>query len=118
MWFPRQLRNGPLWLGPLQHAPTLAAMQRLVQRQPAGCVARSSERLLARLLADPGRPARCWPSAELGRRLGGGPPATQALVQALEAEGYTALRSGVMDGMFRCNAPWPRVLELAAALNR
>jgi tRNA (guanine26-N2/guanine27-N2)-dimethyltransferase len=110
--------SGPLWLGPLQHAPTLAAMQRLVPQLPAGTVAHSSERLLARLLADPGSPARCWSSAELGRRLGGGPPATQALLQALEAEGYTALRSGVMDGMFRCNAPWPRVLELAAALNR
>jgi tRNA (guanine26-N2/guanine27-N2)-dimethyltransferase len=110
--------SGPLWLGPLQHAPTLAAMQREVARLPSGSIGRSSERLLARLLADPGVPARCWPSAELGRRLGGGPPATQALLAALEAEGYTALRSGVMDGLFRCNAPWPRVLELAAALNR
>jgi tRNA (guanine26-N2/guanine27-N2)-dimethyltransferase len=110
--------SGPLWLGPLQHAPTLAAMQREVARLPSGSIGRPSERLLARLLADPGVPARCWPSAELGRRLGGGPPATQALLAALEAEGYTALRSGVMDGLFRCNAPWPRVLELAAALNR
>ena len=110
--------SGPLWLGPLQHAPTLAAMQRLALQLPAGRVARSSERLLERLLADPGLPARCWSSAELGRRLGGGPPATQALLEALEAEGYTALRSGVMDGMFRCNAPWHRLLELAAALNR
>ena len=41
-----------------------------------------------------------------------------ALLAALQAEGYTALRSGVMAGQFRCNAPWPRVLELAAALNR
>ena len=56
--------------------------------------------------------------AELGRRLGGGPPATEALLAALRAEGFTALRSGLMDGQFRCNAPWPRVLELAAALNR
>ena len=110
--------SGPLWLGPLQHAPTLAAMQRLLEHLPAGSVGRTSERLLARLLADPGVPARCWSSSELGRRLSGGPPATQALLKALEAEGYTALRSGVMDGLFRCNAPWPRVLELAAALNR
>jgi len=110
--------SGPLWLGPLQHAPTLAAMQQEAQRLPSGSVGRPSERLLARLLADPGVPARCWPSAELGRRLGGGPPPTQALLAALDAEGYTALRSGVMDGLFRCNAPWPRVLELAAALNR
>lgn len=110
--------SGPLWLGPLQHAPTLRAMQGLVAELPAGRVAPASERLLARLLADPGLPPRCWPTAELGRRLGGGPPATEALLAALRAEGFEALRSGVMNGQFRCNAPWQRVLELAAALNR
>ncbi|MEY4431741.1 MAG: hypothetical protein RLZZ533_1677 [Cyanobacteriota bacterium] len=110
--------SGPLWLGPLQHAPTLAAMQRLADQQPPERIARPSRALLQKLLADPGVPARCWPTAELGRRLGGGPPATAALLAALEAEGYTALRSGLMAGQFRCNAPWPRVLELAAALNR
>ena len=110
--------SGPLWLGPLQHASSLRAMQELAAGLPAGCVARSSERLLARLLADPGLPPRCWPTAELGRRLGGGPPATDDLLVALRAEGFEALRSGVMNGQFRCNAPWQRVLELAAALNR
>ena len=110
--------SGPLWLGPLQHAPSLRAMQQLAERWPAGQIARPSSALLQRLLADPGVPARCWPTAELGRRLGGGPPATAALLSALEAEGYIALRSGLMAGQFRCNAPWPRVLALAAALNR
>jgi len=110
--------SGPLWLGPLQHAPTLRAMQELAAALPAGRVDRASERLLERLLADPGQPPRCWPTAELGRRLGGGPPATEALLTALRAEGFVALRSGVMNGQFRCNAPWQRVLELAAALNR
>ena len=50
----------------------------------------------ARLLADPGLRARCWPSAELGRRLRGGPPAIPALLQALEAEGYTVRPLGNM----------------------
>jgi len=63
-------------------------------------------------------PLLCWPTAELGRRLGGGPPATDALLAALRAGGFQALRSGVMAGYVRCDAPWPRVLELAAALNR
>ena len=110
--------SGPLWLGPLQHAPTLEAMAERAAAAPPGAVAPASLRLLRRLLADPGLPERCWPMAELGRRLGGGPPATEALLAALQGEGFTALRSGVMDGQFRCNAPWPRVLELAAALNR
>ena len=110
--------SGPLWLGPLQHAPTLAAMQQRAEELPAAWLARSSRRLLQALLDDPGLPVRCWPMAELARRLAGGPPATDALLAALRAEGYVALRSGVMAGQFRCNAPWPRLLELAAALNR
>ena len=110
--------SGPLWLGPLQHGPSLEAMAELAAAVPAPEVAPDSLRLLRRLLADPGLPERCWPLAELGRRLGGGPPASEALLAALRAEGFTALRSGVMEGCFRCNAPWPRVLELAAALNR
>ena len=110
--------SGPLWLGPLQHPPTLSAMQQLAEALPQGRIARSSTALLQKLLADPGVPARCWPTAELGRRLTGGPPPTAALLAALEAEGYVAVRSGVMPGLFRCNAPWGRVLELAAALNR
>ena len=110
--------SGPLWLGPLQHPPTLKAMLAAAAAAPADFVAPASRRLIERLLADPGEPARCWPSAELGRRLDGGTPATEPLLRALRAEGYIALRSGVMDGLFRCNAPWLRVLELAAALNR
>ncbi|MBM5789114.1 MAG: N2,N2-dimethylguanosine tRNA methyltransferase [Cyanobacteria bacterium M_DeepCast_200m_mx_001] len=114
--------SGPLWLGPLQHGPTLEAMVAEAEVEaealPGGAVAPASLRLLRRLLADPGLPVRCWPVAELARRLGGGPPATEALLMALRAEGFTALRSGVMEASFRCNAPWPRVMELAAALNR
>jgi tRNA (guanine26-N2/guanine27-N2)-dimethyltransferase len=110
--------SGPLWLGPLQHAPTLAAMQRRADTLPSDWCARPSRRLLAALLADPGQPALCWPTADLGRRLGGGPPASEALLAALRAEGFTALRSGLMAGYVRSDAPWPRVLELAAALNR
>lgn len=110
--------SGPLWLGPLQHAPTLAAMQQRAERLPAAWLARSSRRLLQALHDDPGLPVRCWPMAELARCLADGPPATEALLEALRAEGYVALRSGVMAGQFRCNAPWPRLLELAAALNR
>ena len=110
--------SGPLWLGPLQHPPTLAVMQTQAAGRPEAWLARSSRRLLSALHADPGVPERSWPTAELGRRLAVGPPATDALLAALQAEGYMALRSGVMAGQFRCNAPWPRVLELAAALNR
>jgi tRNA (guanine26-N2/guanine27-N2)-dimethyltransferase len=110
--------SGPLWLGPLQHGPTLEAMADVGASASPQEVAPASVRLLRRLLADPGVPERCWPLAELGRRLGGGPPPSDALLAALRAEGFTALRSGVMEGCFRCNAPWSRVLELAAALNR
>ena len=110
--------SGPLWLGPLQHPDTLQAMAARADTLPPSWTARASRRLMDALAADPGLPVPCWPTAELGRRLGGGPPATDALLAALRAAGYEALRSGVMAGQFRCNAPWHRVLELAAALNR
>jgi tRNA (guanine26-N2/guanine27-N2)-dimethyltransferase len=59
-------------------------------------------------------PARCWTAGELGRRLGGGPPRLEALVAALRQDGWTAGLGGVMTGTFRSDAPWPRILELAA----
>lgn len=108
--------SGPLWLGPLQDAPTLAAMAAQVEQLPAACVAAPTRRLLEALQADPGVPARSWPTAELGRRLGGGPPATAELLERLHAAGYSGVRSGVMAGQIRSDAPWPRLLELAAAL--
>ena len=114
--------SGPLWLGPLQHPPTLAAMLEQEQMAVAAgqepSAARPGLRLLEGLLRDPGVPARVWPTAAVGRRLGSGPPATDRLVERLRAEGWTALPSAVMAGQFRSDAPWPRVLELAAALNR
>ncbi|MFM8259809.1 MAG: N2,N2-dimethylguanosine tRNA methyltransferase [Vulcanococcus sp.] len=110
--------SGPLWLGPLQHGPTLAAMAQRAELLPPSWCPRASRRLLGALLADPGVPVPCWPTAELGRRLGGRLPTTEALLEALRAEGFRAFRSGVMAGYVRCDAPWRRVLELAAALNR
>ncbi|MCP9817838.1 N2,N2-dimethylguanosine tRNA methyltransferase [Synechococcus sp. GreenBA-s] len=112
--------SGPLWLGPLQHPATLAAMAELERRTVAdgapASLGRPGARLLEALRGDPGEPARCWPLAELARRLGGGPPPLQALLEALRAEGWSAGPSGVMAGQLRSDAPWPRVLELAAGI--
>ncbi len=110
--------SGPLWIGPLQHPATLAAMAEAERRAVAAgapaSLGRAGARLLQGLLQDPGEPARCWPLAELGRRLGGGPPSLRALVAALRAEGWSAAPSGVMAGQLRSDAPWPRLLQLAA----
>ncbi len=112
--------SGPLWLGPLQHPATLAAMAELERRAVAdgapASLGRAGARLLEALRSDPGEPARCWPLAELARRLGGGPPPLQVLVEALRADGWSACPSGVMAGQLRSDAPWPRVLELAAGI--
>jgi tRNA (guanine26-N2/guanine27-N2)-dimethyltransferase len=105
--------SGPLWLGPLQHPPTLEAMAAAADSS----LAKASRRLLETLLRDPGLPARCWPTAELARRLGGGPPACGRLVEQLRAEGLAASVSGVMAGQFRSDAPWPRILEVAARVS-
>ncbi len=110
--------SGPLWLGPLQHAPTLEAMEQAAAELPTSSISPASLRLAAKLRSDPGLPPSCWPLAELGRRLGGGPPALDRLLELLRSEGFVADRSAVMAGQFRCNAPFQRVLELASALNR
>ena len=110
--------SGPLWLGPLQHAPTLEAMEQAAAELPSSSISPASLRLATKLRSDPGLPLSCWPLAELGRRLGGGPPALDRLLELLRSEGFVADRSAVMAGQFRCNAPFQRVLELASALNR
>lgn len=103
--------SGPLWIGPLQDSRLLAALA--ADPLPAGSVARPTRRLLAQLAADPAPVARCWPTAELARRRGGGPPRLELLVAAVRAEGWQAWPSGVMAGQIRSDAPWPLLLELA-----
>jgi tRNA (guanine26-N2/guanine27-N2)-dimethyltransferase len=117
--------SGPLWIGPLQHPPTLAAMQsQAMECQAMECQAMGSApslgaaaaRLLVALQADAGEPARCWPLAEIGRRLGGGPPRLERLLKGLRQRGYRAMASGVMAGQIRSDAPWRVVLASARAL--
>lgn len=108
--------SGPLWLGRLQNGAWLERLQQAALALPPGWQAPASQRLLQALLADPGLPARCWPMAELGRRLPGGSPRLVILLEALRQDGWCAHRSGVMAGMLRSDAPWARILELAAAL--
>ena len=103
--------SGPLWIGPLQDLELLAAMA--AGPYPEGSVARPTSRLLTQLQADPASVARCWPTAEIAKRLGGGPPPLQALLAAVRAEGWRAWPSGVMAGQIRTDAPWPLLLELA-----
>ncbi len=110
--------SGPLWIGPLQHLSTLAAMTRQAAAVPASA-SPATLRLLRALGNDAGLPARCWPLAEISRRLGrGGPPKLAALVDALRQRGHSAGASGVVAGQLRSDAPWPLILELAAAAAR
>ncbi len=106
--------SGPLWLGRLQHPPTVAALLDLGDQLPA-TLAPASRRLLGRLRADEGEPARCWPVAEIARRLGHGPPPLGWLVEQLRAAGWRAAASGVMPGQLRSDAPWPQILATARA---
>ncbi len=97
--------SGPLWIGPLQHpgvAEELAALAPSLPLDPA------TLRLLARLEADPGGVARCWPTAEIARRLGVGPPRLEVLVERLRGAGHGAWSSGVMAGQLRSDAPGQR----------
>jgi len=108
--------SGPLWIGPLQHQPTLARLQALAEAGTpalAGSLAPDSRRLLDRLLADPGDLPRCWPTSGIGRQLGCGAPPLQALVTSLQQRGYRAGISGVMPGQLRSDAPWSEILQSA-----
>ena len=112
--------SGPLWIGPLQHPPTLARLQALADAGDRGLGASlvpESRRLLARLLADPGDLPRCWPTSSIGRQLGGGgAPPLQALVAQLQQQGFRAGISGVMPGQLRSDAPWAEILQSAACV--
>ena len=105
--------SGPLWLGPLQHPPSLAALLELAEHGPAS-LAPISRRLLERLRADTGVPARCWPVAEIARRLHSGPPPLAWLVAELRLAGWRVEASGVMAGQLRSDAPWPLILATAS----
>jgi len=85
-------------------------------RQAPASLGGPAARLLERLAADPGLPARVWPTALVARHLGGGPPPLRTLVEALREQGYRAHVSAVMAGQLRTDAPWPELLALARRL--
>jgi tRNA (guanine26-N2/guanine27-N2)-dimethyltransferase len=108
--------SGPLWIGPLQEPELLAEMQAFAEVDPGASLSTEGARLLARLLADRGLPARCWPMAEIARRLKGGAPPLLSLVAALREGGWSAQVSGVMPGQLRSDAAWGEILQTAAQL--
>ena len=104
----RWMVSGPLWLGPLQDLATIKGLMQLTVP-----VAEATKRLLTRLQADRGSPARVWSTAELSKRLGlPGPPPLQVLVGALQAAGHQANASSVMPGQLRTDAKFPELLQL------
>ena len=107
--------SGPLWIGPLQDPQAVGALLADAPQAPGGA-APASLRLLQRLAADPGASPRCWPLAQIGQQLGGGPPPLPALVEALQQLGHQAWCSGVMDGQLRSDAPWDVILASAREL--
>lgn len=107
--------SGPLWIGPLQDPACLGAMAEQAAASPRS-LCPAAARLLARLEADPGEPARVWPTGLIARRLGQGPPPLRALVEALRERGHRAQVSGVMAGQLRSDAPWPVICATAAQL--
>jgi tRNA (guanine26-N2/guanine27-N2)-dimethyltransferase len=109
--------SGPLWIGPLQDLACLEAMASAPGASSAS-LSLAGARLLAKLRRDDGLPARCWPLAELARRLGGGPPPLEPLLEALRQQGFSAQASAVMPAQLRSDAPWERLLEVAAHVIR
>lgn len=109
--------SGPLWIGPLQDPASLEALASASGASSAS-LSPAGARLLAQLRRDDGLPARCWPLAELAKRIGGGPPPLGDLVEALRQQGWSAQASGVMPAQLRSDAPWERLLQVAAHVVR
>ena len=114
--------SGPLWIGPLQDPASLDSMAALAGSPAAGVASASpcsaGLRLLAKLRSDDGFPARCWSMAEVAKRLGGGPPALGSLVEGLRQQGWSAQASAVMPAQLRSDAPWDRLLAVAAHVSQ
>jgi tRNA (guanine26-N2/guanine27-N2)-dimethyltransferase len=96
--------SGPLWIGPLQHLPTLEAMALEAASAPL-TLSRGGGALLGRLRQDRGSPACSWPHALVARQLGTAPPSLKRLVKGLQERGFSACLSGVMPGQLRSDAP-------------
>lgn len=107
--------SGPLWIGPLQHIPTLEAMAAEAVSLP-GTLCKEGDRLLGRLQNDRGDPARSWPQGHIARSLKGSQPPLHELVRRLQEQGFAASVSGVMPGHLRSDAPWAVILALAGEL--
>jgi len=105
--------SGPLWIGPLQHRPTL---ERLQQIRPGPQCCAATARLLKRLAQDPGDLPRCWPTSAIARQLGGGPPPLATLLVALRQLGFRADASGLMPAQLRSDAPWAQILATSRQL--
>ncbi|MGA1303560.1 MAG: N2,N2-dimethylguanosine tRNA methyltransferase [Cyanobium sp.] len=109
--------SGPLWVGPLQHLPTLEKMAEEAHIIPTS-LSKEGSLLLSRLQRDRGAPARCWPNAWIARQLKSSQVPLKDLVARLMDGGYQASASGVMAGQFRSDAPWTVILAIAEELAR
>jgi len=109
--------SGPLWIGPLQHCPTLKAMAEEAKTIPSS-LSRQGALLLGRLQRDQGSPARCWPNALIARQLRLSQVPLKDLLAGLQEGGYGAAASGVMAGHLRSDAPWKAILAMAEELAR
>ncbi|MEB3270790.1 MAG: N2,N2-dimethylguanosine tRNA methyltransferase [Synechococcus sp.] len=107
--------SGPLWIGALQDAATVAQLLAQARRNPVTAAA-ATLRILERLATDPAELPRCWPTAAIARQLGGGPPPLAALVNELRRRGHQAAASGLMEGMLRSDAPWSVILAQSRRL--
>ena len=104
--------NGPLWLGRLQSSEDLVRIRKLSQELSLPIISKS-EILINRLIADIGLPLFSWSANELAKRIRlASPPSLELIINYLTAEGYTALRNGLVPGHFRTNAPIKDLLRI------
>ena len=110
----KELINGPLWLGELQDTEFLKELINIAERQEIP-ISKQSNKLIRKLISDPGFPACCWSIAELAQRLSlKSQPKTHLFAKALREEGFIGITSSIMPGQIRSNAPLQEILKICS----
>ena len=100
--------SGPLWLGPLHHPETLAAMKNLAQeRSWLSLIPR-----LERMIAEANLPPYSYSLGELAKWNRGDPPNRDRFLQSLRDQGYQASVTHWNPQAFKTDAPWPTIQRL------
>ena len=108
--------SGPLWLGPLHSPNYLAQMHQIADT--CASISPLCQPLLKTMQAESALPPYYYPLAEIGRRGRMDIPPRDALIERLQAAGFTATRTHTNSQAIKTTAPMAICLTLAKEIGR